>query len=151
VAIHAVDHVGFAVGDLDRSVEWYAFLLGAPPVFRREYDVEYVARVLGYPGVRFEAAVFALPGGGRLELLAYREPPPGRVDMETYNAGNGHLCLVVDDLAAEVERLRGRAELRHPDPVDIPWGHFAGGRSLYVRDPDGISIELLQYPPGGPA
>jgi hypothetical protein len=25
-----------------------------------------------------------------------------------------------------------------------------GGRACYLRDPDGISIELLEEPPGGP-
>jgi catechol 2,3-dioxygenase-like lactoylglutathione lyase family enzyme len=85
-----------------------------------------------------------------LELLEYKSPEPGRVDMETYNVGNAHLCLIVDDLEAEFARLRGHAEFRHPDPVDVPWGHFAGGKSCYLRDPDGISIEIVQYPPGGP-
>jgi hypothetical protein len=26
---------------------------------------------------------------------------------------------------------------------------FVGGFALYLRDPDGITIELLQHPPGG--
>jgi catechol 2,3-dioxygenase-like lactoylglutathione lyase family enzyme len=144
------DHVGFSVADLDRSVEWYTFLFEEPPIFRKLYDVEYISRVLGYPGAVLDAALWELPGGARLELLEYKHPTPGRVDMESYNVGNGHLCLIVDDLAAEFERLRGRAEFRDPEPVEIPWGHYAGGRSCYLRDPDGISIELVQYPPGGP-
>jgi catechol 2,3-dioxygenase-like lactoylglutathione lyase family enzyme len=145
----AVNHVGFAVSDMEQSVDWYTFLLEEPPYLRGRWDVEYVSRVVGYPGTVFDAALWRLPGNLGLELLAYQKPPAARVDMETFNAGNGHLCLVVDDLAAEFERLKGRAEFRNPEPVDIPWGHFAGGRSCYLRDPDGISIELVQYPPGG--
>ena len=145
-----LDHVGFSVADLDRSVDWYTFLLEEPPLLRGIWDVEYVSRVLGYPGVVLDAALWRLPGGSVLELLEYKSPEPGRVDMETYNVGNAHLCLIVDDLDAEFTRLRGHAEFRHPDPVDIPWGHFAGGKSCYLRDPDGISIEIVQYPPGGP-
>ena len=146
----ALDHVGFAISDLDRSVEWYTFLLGEPPFVKKTWDVEYVGRVVGYPGVKLGAALWRLPGGTILELLRYMDPDPGQVDMETYNAGNGHLCLVVDDLAADFERLRGRAEFRNPVPVEIPWGPYAGGKSCYIRDPDGISIELMQYPAGGP-
>jgi catechol 2,3-dioxygenase-like lactoylglutathione lyase family enzyme len=149
VRFTAVNHVGFAVSDIDRSVEWYTFLLDEEPYLRGRWDVEYVSRVVGYPGTVFDAALWRLPGNLVLELLAYRQPPAARVDMETFNAGNGHLCLVVDDLAEEFERLQGRAQFRNPAPVEIPWGHFAGGRSCYLRDPDGISIELLQYPPGG--
>lgn len=146
-----LDHVGFSVSNMERSVDWYTFLLEEPPTLRGIWDVEYVSRVVGYPGLVLDAALWNLPGGNVLELLEYKHPKPGRVDMETYNVGNGHLCLVVDDLAAEFERLQGRAEFRNFEPVDIPWGHFAGGRSCYIRDPDGISIELLQYPPGGVA
>jgi catechol 2,3-dioxygenase-like lactoylglutathione lyase family enzyme len=109
-----------------------------------------VGRIVGYPGVIMEGAFWRLPGGTVLELLEYQSPPPGRVDMETYNAGNAHLCLVVDDLTRDFERLRGQVDFRDPEPVEIPWGPYAGGKACYLRDPDGISIELIQLPPGGP-
>jgi catechol 2,3-dioxygenase-like lactoylglutathione lyase family enzyme len=70
--------------------------------------------------------------------------------METYNAGSAHLCLVTEDMEADFERLRGHAELRSENPIEIPWGPYQGGRAAYLRDPDGISIELLEVPPGGP-
>jgi len=146
-----LDHVGFAVSDLDRSVEWYSFLLGKPPVVRKTWDLEYVGRMLGYPGVVLECALWELPGGTVLELIRYHDPDPVVVGMETYNVGNAHLCLVVDDLAAEFERLRGRATFAHPEPVEIPWGPYEGGKACYVRDPDGISIQLMEHPPGGPS
>jgi catechol 2,3-dioxygenase-like lactoylglutathione lyase family enzyme len=146
-----LDHVGFAISSLDRSVEWYTFFLDEPPLLRKTWEVEYVSRIVGYPGTKMDAAFWRLPGGTVLELIEYLNPPPARVDMETYNAGNAHLCLVVDDLDADFERLRGRAEFRDPQPVEIPWGPYKGGKACYLRDPDGISIELMQLPPGGPA
>jgi catechol 2,3-dioxygenase-like lactoylglutathione lyase family enzyme len=146
----ALDHVGFAVSNLDRSVEFYSLLLGESPTLRKVWDVEYVGRIVGYPGNKLDAAFWRLPGGTILELLEYLEPKPGRVDMETYNAGNAHLCLVTDDLHADFERLRGHATFRSPDPIEIPWGPYKGGWAAYIRDPDGISIELMQVPPGGP-
>ena len=145
-----LDHVGFAVSNLDQSVEWYSRFLDEPPVLRKTWDVEYVGRIVGYPGVKMEGAFWRLPGGTVLELLQYLYPDPGRVDMETYNVGNAHLCLVVDDLDADFERLRDRVEFRDPEPVEIPWGPYKGGKACYLRDPDGISIELMQLPAGGP-
>jgi catechol 2,3-dioxygenase-like lactoylglutathione lyase family enzyme len=145
-----LDHVGFAVSDLDQSVEWYSMFLGEPPILRKTWDVEYVSRIVGYPGVKMEGAFWRLPGRTVLELLQYLYPEPGRVDMETYNVGNAHLCLVVDDLAADFERLQDHVEFRDPAPVEIPWGPYTGGKACYLRDPDGISIELMQLPPGGP-
>jgi catechol 2,3-dioxygenase-like lactoylglutathione lyase family enzyme len=147
-----LDHVGFSVADLERSIEWYTLLLEEPPFARKLLDADYphLSAVLGYPNAIVDAALWPLPGAVNLELLEYKHPTVARVDMETYNAGNAHLCLIVDDLEAEFKRLGGHADFRHPVPVDIFIGHFAGGRSCYVRDPDGISIELVQYPPGGP-
>jgi catechol 2,3-dioxygenase-like lactoylglutathione lyase family enzyme len=69
--------------------------------------------------------------------------------METYNAGNGHMALVVGDIHAEFDRLRDHASFRDPSPIAIPWGPYAGGWACYLRDPDGISIELMQLPPHG--
>jgi catechol 2,3-dioxygenase-like lactoylglutathione lyase family enzyme len=145
-----LDHIGFTVGDLDRSVGWYTFLFDEEPIFRKTWDDEYVSRIVGYPGMKIECAFWQLPGGAVLELLHYLNPAPGRVNMETYNAGNAHLCLVVADLAADFERLKGTVEFRDPQPVEIPLGPYRGGKACYLRDPDGISVELMEYPPNGP-
>jgi catechol 2,3-dioxygenase-like lactoylglutathione lyase family enzyme len=147
----ALDHVGFTVESLDRSIPFYTALLGSEPLLRKVWDVEYVGRVVGYPGLVLDAAFWRLPGGSILELLEYREPPTQRVDMETYNVGSAHLCLVTEDMAADFERLRPLgAQFRSAEPIDIPWGPYRGGKACYLRDPDGISIELIEQPPGGP-
>jgi catechol 2,3-dioxygenase-like lactoylglutathione lyase family enzyme len=144
-----LDHIGFTVADIERSADWYTFFLGEPPLLRDVWDVEYVGRMLGYPGCKMECAYWQLPNGARLELIQYYEPPTAFVDMECYNAGNGHLCLAIDDLDAVYDRLSGRAEFRHAEPVLIPWGPYKGGKACYLSDPDGISIQLMQYPAGG--
>jgi catechol 2,3-dioxygenase-like lactoylglutathione lyase family enzyme len=150
VQYSTLDHVGFTVSDLDRSSEWYALLLGDQPFLRKVWEVGYVGEIVGYPECSLECALFNLPNGVVLELLQYVAPAPGTVDMETYNIGNGHLCLVTEDMDADYERLRGHAEFRSARPVEVPWGPYKGGRVCYLRDPDGISVELVQHPQGGP-
>jgi hypothetical protein len=49
VVYTGLDHIGFAVSSLDRSVDWYSFLLDEPPILRKVWDVEYVSRIVGYP------------------------------------------------------------------------------------------------------
>lgn len=146
----ALDHVGFAVADLDRSSEWYTRLLGEEPFLRKTWEVGYIGGIVGYPECSLEAALWRLPNDTVLELIHYVSPPSATVDMETYNVGNGHLCLVTEDIAADYARLAGHAEFRSPQPIEIPWGPYKGGRICYLRDPDGISVELVQQPPGGP-
>ena len=76
-------------------------------------------------------------------MLRYFEPPPGRVDLETYNAGNAHLCLTVDDWDATVARLKELdASFHREAPVWQTAGEFEGTGTLYLRDPDGITVEL---------
>ena len=138
--------------DLDRSIAFYETLLGVPLLMRKRWDVPYVGDIVGYAGLVLDGAFFQLPNGVILELLEYQIAQPGVVDMESYNAGNAHLCLVTDDMAADFARMRaaGYDTFRSDAPVDIPWGPYRGGRACYLRDPDGASIELLEAPPGGP-
>jgi catechol 2,3-dioxygenase-like lactoylglutathione lyase family enzyme len=145
-----LDHVGFSVTDLDRSIAFYTLLLGEELILRKVWEVGYIGGIVGYPETTMDVAIFNLPNSTYLELMQYLAPQPGTVDMETYNAGNGHLCLVTEDIEHDYERLDGEADFRSPEPIDIPWGPYKGGRVCYLRDPDGISVELMELPPGGP-
>lgn len=60
----------------------------------------------------FAFAQFAFAGGGRVELLAPGNDPDGFVVKFLRRHGEGvhHLTFVVDDLRAEVERLRGAGQ-----------------------------------------
>ena len=60
-----LDHVGFSVASLNRSIPFYTALLGEEPLLRKKWDVEYVGRVVGYPGLVLEAAFWRLPGGDK--------------------------------------------------------------------------------------
>jgi catechol 2,3-dioxygenase-like lactoylglutathione lyase family enzyme len=66
--------------------------------------------------------------------------------------GNAHLCLQTDDIDADYARMRGGGydDFRTPHPMEIPWGPNKGRRVCYLRDPDGISIELLEVLTGRP-
>ena len=144
----ATNHVGFAVTDLDRSIAFDTGLLGGPPFFRQVYEAAYLGTLLGYPGCRLDCAFFRLPGTTAfLELLEYLDPATSTVDMETFNAGNAHLCLEVEDLASDFPRVAALgATFRSDGPVDVEFGPFKGGKVAYCRDPDGISIEFIQLP-----
>ncbi len=147
MAIQSVDHTGFTVSDLDRSVEWYTRLLGTGPRMRKRSADEYMGAMIGYPGCEIEYAYFPLPGGeAMLELIQYLTPPSASVDTETSNLGNGHLCLLVDDLRAEFARLSPWASFRSSAPVEITAGANKGGWGAYLRDPDGITIQMMQVP-----
>jgi catechol 2,3-dioxygenase-like lactoylglutathione lyase family enzyme len=144
-----VDHIGYTVSDLEASVAFWSDLLGIEPKATKSWAVPYLGRIQGYEDVRVTASFFDLPGGLTLELVAYENPSHGLVDMETYNVGNAHMAFVTEDLAGVFERMRGRAEFRSANPVRIEWGPYEGGYAGRLRDPDGITVELVQLPDGG--
>ena len=122
--LEQTDHVGYTVSSLDRSVEFWSYLLQRDTKARKTWDVPYLGRIQGYDELKVEAAFFDLPGGLTLELIQYHSPAHATVDMETYNVGNAHLSFQTDDLHETFERLRGRAELRSDDPVLIALGPY---------------------------
>jgi catechol 2,3-dioxygenase-like lactoylglutathione lyase family enzyme len=146
--VRKLDHVAFTVMDLERSIAFWETLTGEPPASRVEYSDPKDAEVIGYPGVRMSAAYFEFPGGTLLELFQYREPASTQPSSsETFVVGNAHVGLVLDDLDEACERIRGfGTEYRSAAPVPLTSGAHSGGRSIYIRDPDGITIELLELP-----
>jgi catechol 2,3-dioxygenase-like lactoylglutathione lyase family enzyme len=148
MALGGFNHTGFTVSDLDRSIEWWSEVLGAEPTQRRRSDDSYMGEMVGYSGCDMDYAYFPLPGSeAMIELIQYHAPASGQVDMETSNLGNGHICFLVDDIHAEFERLSAYASFRSPAPVEITAGANKGGWGAYMRDPDGITIQLLQPAP----
>jgi catechol 2,3-dioxygenase-like lactoylglutathione lyase family enzyme len=139
-----VAHVGITIPDMDRSVAFYTALLDEGPYFRRSYDEPYIADIVGYPNCSMEVALFRLPGTDvRLELLHYLEPPTGHTDLETHNVGNTHICFMIENWDAAYARLvELGAEFHHHGPVWQTVGEFKGSANVYLRDPDGITMEL---------
>lgn len=139
-------HAGLTVSDLERSARFYVEGLGFEVVARQTSDAPYLS-VTGYPGVEIAAAVVRLADGTTLELQEYRrvgELP--RREPGTAAVGSSHLCFVVDDLASALDRVERHGGARVTDPVSIDRGINRGALGIYVRDPDGHTIELFQPP-----
>jgi catechol 2,3-dioxygenase-like lactoylglutathione lyase family enzyme len=148
---HAVNHIGFAVSDLDRSIDFYTKLFGYPPYFKELYEVPYIGEMVGYPGAIQYAAFFELPGQPHmfLELIQYLNPPAGVVSMEAFNAGNAHLCLTTTNLNTAyclIESMGGTP--RAKNVITSDFGVYSGTRCAFFRDLDGITIQVVEIPKG---
>ena len=141
-------HTGFTVSDLDRSVAFYCDLLGCEVLARQEKAGGYLAEIVGYPDAHVRMAHLRVPGGEQvIELFQYLSPLGDRADIEPRNVGASHLCFIVADLPALYDSLleRGVTSFLSP-PVEVDTGINRGGLGLYLRDPDGITVELFQPP-----
>lgn len=152
MTIRSVWHTGFTVSDIERSIAFYEGAVGLTLRHRQEQENAYTSTFVGYPDVSLRVAQFALPGGSDnvsghvLELCEYVRPRGETIPPGTNAVGSGHLALETDDLDGTLARMREAGGRSVSEPVDIVAGINRGGRTVYVRDPDGITVELVQAP-----
>ena len=142
-----IHHVGVTVADMDRAVAFWTSLLGAAPRDRSVLRGPQLGAMTGYSGIHIEVCWIDLPGGMALELLRYLERDEAPYDPGTAHPGNVHVCLRVDDMdAAHAHAVDCGATAVSECPIDVAAGPRAGTRLAYLRDPDGVTIELVQEP-----
>jgi methylmalonyl-CoA/ethylmalonyl-CoA epimerase len=132
-----IDHIGIAVRSIERSLPQYASSLG--------FLLKSVEPV---PEQRTKVAVLEA-GESRLELLeSMGEDSP--IDRFIAKRGEGlhHICFQVEDIAAELERLKA-AGVRL---IDRQPRRGAGGCLVAFLHPEsmaGVLVELSQPAPDG--
>ena len=73
--IRAVDHINIVVGNLERSVRFYAEVLGFTKTKEAFLEGQWIDRIVGLQGVKARAAFMVAPAGEpRIELLEYAAP-----------------------------------------------------------------------------
>lgn len=144
-AIIRPHHTGLQVRDLERSVAFYRDVLGFEVVFAWNPKAPYIGELVGYPDVDLHAAILRLPDSEViLELLEYRNVERMPVDTRTANPGTAHTAYFVDDLDALYADLVAKGVEFVSAPVTPTIGPNRGGRAVYMIDPDGIRVELIQ-------
>ena len=144
-AITRPHHTGLQVADLARSVAFYRDILGFEEVFAWNPRAPYIGELVGYPEVDLHAAILRPPDSEVfLELLEYRNVERTAVDTRTANPGTAHIAFFVDDLDALFADLQARGVPSVSAPVTPTIGPNKGGRAVYMIDPDGIRVELIQ-------
>jgi glyoxylase I family protein len=127
------EHIGMTSRDLDRTIAFYCGLLGLRLVVRKAQGQGELA--------------FLDAGGGMLEVFAPRADVARSRDVPPHEAGMRHLTLAFDDVDAVVERL----EAAGVDIIERPreaLNQELLKRLAFVRDPDGVLVELVQRAAG---
>jgi catechol 2,3-dioxygenase-like lactoylglutathione lyase family enzyme len=125
VRVTAFDHLVVACADVERTLGWYTGTLGLTP----DRVDEWRQGDAPFPSVRVNADTII-----DLIVSTAETSVDGRLD---------HICLVVD--AVDLDALAASGEF---DVVEGPArrsGARGEGTSLYVRDPDGLVVELRHY------
>ena len=148
-SIIAADHTGITVSNLERSLEFWQNVLGFGFSHRAHQSGEMVEQITGVKGAELKLAVVKAPGGHKIELLEYLAPPDRKqhAGLRPCDVGSVHVALAVDNLDAVLEKIAASGWKTAGKPQMLTSGPNAGKRVIYVRDPDGTTIELMQQPP----
>ncbi len=143
--ITRMHHTGFTVKSLERSIAFYRDILGFELGFQWNPQADYIRELVGYPSVDIHGAILRLPGTDVcLELLEYRNIEKVPVDMGNGNTGNGHIAFNVDNLLELYAELVKKGVKSVSPPVTPTIGPNKGGKAVYLIDPDGFRVELIE-------
>ncbi len=135
-----VSHVGICVSDLGSSLRFYCEGLGFSPAETHGIGNEF-ADTLEVPRDVVLTSQFIRREGLAIELLHYESPGThGRPSESRNQLGITHLSFWVDDLDAAERRLvesGGRV-------IEGTRTTGEGIRLLFLADPDGTRVELMQ-------
>ena len=147
MTVSRIHHVGVTVASIERSLRFYRDLLGLQPLGDARLTDPRIATLLGTDAIDLRVLDLDSGDGRVIELLEYAHPRGRAVGYTSRDAGTGHVALQVDDLdrvRAGIEEAGGSVISREAVTAGDADGIFAHARLLYVRDPDGMILELVQ-------
>jgi catechol 2,3-dioxygenase-like lactoylglutathione lyase family enzyme len=141
------DHTGITVSDLERSLNFWQNVLGFEFSHRAHQSGKMAEQITGVKGAELKLAVLKAPEGHKIELLEYPAPLDRKhIPLRPCDIGSVHVALVVDNLDAILNTIAASGWKAAGEPQTLTVGPNAGKRVVYVRDPDGTTIEFMQAP-----
>jgi catechol 2,3-dioxygenase-like lactoylglutathione lyase family enzyme len=142
-------HLRLNVRDLDASVEWYG-RIGFLPAHRYD-EAKLSADAVGLDGGAVVSVASLRPAGDpslSLELTAWQTPAvTGTPIAPAYHVGIYRIALAVDDVAAaQAELAAVLPDVPQPIWVALPGTRLGGVTVLFLKDPDGVVVELVERP-----
>ena len=144
--IVATNHTSFTVSNLERTLEFFSDALGFEVTSKAPRSPDAIQRITGVEGGDVVIAYVRGPGHS-IELIEYLAPADrGRVESRPCDVGFAHLAYDVDDIEAAVGASADYGFHPIGEIYIIDQGPNAGGKVVYLRDGDGITIEFIQKP-----
>jgi catechol 2,3-dioxygenase-like lactoylglutathione lyase family enzyme len=138
------DHMTIVVRDIDRAKAFFA-VLGFKEAMSVVIAGEPFASYMGVPGIEAEHVTLVLENvtpRTEIQLLRYRqpEPLPDPHIRDLSKLGMNHICFAVDDIEAEIARLRANGFATRNEVMD-----FHSRKLVFIEGPEGVTIELSQW------
>ncbi|GGJ23793.1 VOC family protein [Paenarthrobacter histidinolovorans] len=138
-------HTALHVTDMERSERFYVDGLGLERLDAWTSG-PYIGDLYGRPDVKVRAMLLGTRDGSfRLEL-AHAEPLLPAVNPSEAQPGTAHLAFTDIDVRQVYARMTALGYGAVSEPVAPSSGPIAGGWLVYLLDPDGNRVELIQPP-----
>jgi catechol 2,3-dioxygenase-like lactoylglutathione lyase family enzyme len=149
--IISIDHTGFTVSSLDEALKFWVGVLGFKHLYTWTFDRgPFIEQLVGVPGAAMRLAMVEGPGH-RIELLEYTAPDDRKIyKPRSSDVGSVHLAFYVANIDALLARLARVGWPTVGQVQTVESGEREGLRLIYVRGPDGITLEFLQRPEDAP-
>ena len=146
--IVATDHTGITVSNLERSLAFWRDALGFEFSHSTHQKGETAEQITGVQGAEIKLAVVKPPGGHKIELLEYLAPADRKkdADLRPCDVGHVHVALTVEHLEPLLNTIAASDWKAAGKPQTLTAGPNAGKRVIYVRDPDGTTLEFMEMP-----
>jgi glyoxylase I family protein len=136
-------HAALSTPDLDRCVRFYTRIVGCEEAWSFGWEAGTPeADAITELNDSAARAVMLKLGDSYLEVFEFTSPAPATnaSDRRVCDYGITHICLQVQDLQAEYERMKAAGMRFHCPPQKQDTGYVT-----YGRDPDGNVVELLEF------
>jgi catechol 2,3-dioxygenase-like lactoylglutathione lyase family enzyme len=149
--IKSIDHTGFTVSSLDDALKFWVDVLGFRHLYTWTFERgPFIEQLVGVPGAGMRLAMVEGPGH-MIELLEYTSPDDRQIyKPRSSDVGSVHLAFYVENIDALLARLASVGWPTVGEVQTVESGERQGLRLIYVRGPDGITLEFLQRPEDAP-
>src|SRR5258708_4158400 len=137
---------GFNHTDLSMSATFWTELLGFKAASVSPREGRWQEEATGVPGASLMVA-HLYGHGHHIEFIQYIVGAvPGTAPTPALR-GAAHVCLETDDIELTWAALLKAGAAAQGSIAEVTMGAVGGSKAGYIRDPNGILIELLQLAP----
>lgn len=138
------DHLTIVVRDLEGAKAFFG-VLGFKEAKSVVITGEPFASYMGVEGIKADHVTLVLANVSprtEIQLLHYHHPLPipDPHIRDLHKIGMNHICFAVDDVAAEVAKLRANGFKTRNEIMD-----FHSRKLVFIEGPEGVTVELAEW------
>jgi catechol 2,3-dioxygenase-like lactoylglutathione lyase family enzyme len=143
--IESTDHTGITVSSLDEALSFWSGVMGFEHLYTWDFDRgSFLEELVGVKAAAARIAMVTGPGH-LIELLEYRSPNDRQVmKPRSCDVGSVHVAFRVENIDALLVRIAAAGWKALSKVQRVEAGERGGLRLVYVRGPDGVTLEFLE-------